>query len=73
MTDKRMVNNVQCHGKTSVEKREQGILYAFYIAACADSVKKVPDVEAGYEKAPAFADRGLYLTCVRGGQTSRKR
>ena len=73
MTDKWMINNMKCHDKTSVEKRGQETLHFFYIALGSNSVKKVPDVEAGYEKAPTFTGRGLYLTCVRGGRTSRKR
>ena len=73
MADKRMINNMKCHDKTSVAKRGQESLHFFYIALGSNSVKKVPDVEVGYEKAPTFAGRGLYLTCVRGGWSSRKR
>ena len=72
MTDKRMINNMKCHDKTSVEKRGQVPLHPLYIALGSNSVKKVPYLEVGYEKAPTFAGRGLYLTCVRGGQASRK-
>ena len=67
MADKRMVNNMKSHGKTSIGKRGQGILHTLCIALRSNSVKKVPDVDVGYEKAPTFAGRGLYLTCVRGG------